>query len=269
MVDSLLRDRFPSRRPEAIDLDELDQAGVIASLSLLISLRQDALAAAKTPLDPGNVLQISGAVGQLAKDWPLSLVLIWANVKDLRTSSAIQSDPRFLATNHPDVFHTLIERAGAKYNVLPEILYAVIKNESGFSPWALSSRDALGLFQFIPKTFDSLNARWNLLDSLGINSRETFLLNPELNINLGSRHFREELLDLHEDNVFFAIIEHNSGTDAVRDWISLWQKLERIDDIEYMTETIRYGATRIFWRRVFADLILVKASGIFSQDGDE
>ncbi len=267
-VDSLLRERFPSTRLEAISLDELDEAGAIASLAILMSLRRDARVAARISRDPRDRLEIAGAVGQLAGDWSLSMTLIGTGISDLRRSSVVQNDSRFPATSYPAAFHDLIENAGREYNVMPELLYGIIKRQSAFNPWALSTRNACGLFQFIPETFDSLDARWGLLASHHIDSRNTYLVNPGLNISLGARWFKEELLDRHQENIFFAILEHVAGYPSVRVWRSSWRELGRIDDIEYMVETIRYAETRIFARDVYANMILARMSGMFSQGGE-
>ena len=88
----------------------------------------------------------------------------------------------------------MIKKSSKQYDVRPELLYAIVRNESLFDPDALSSVNALGLFQFMPATFRALDARWNLLQTSGARSDQEFLLNPELNMALGARWFKEELL---------------------------------------------------------------------------
>jgi hypothetical protein len=39
----------------------------------------------------------------------------------------------------------------------------------------------------------------------------------------------------------------------------------RDTDIEYMIETVRFGETRLFARRVITDMIIVEAAGLFDE----
>ncbi len=103
----------------------------------------------------------------------------------------------------------------------------------------------------------------------GLDSREHYLLDPGRSISLGARWFSDELLKRYkkygERDMLFAIMDHNAGSPAVKTWLKNWGRQKRADDIEYMIENIRFGQTRIFTRRVLADIILVEASGMFEK----
>lgn len=58
---------------------------------------------------------------------------------------------------HPIEHSELIERYGAENEVPVELIYAVIKTESGFREDAVSSAGAVGLMQIMPDTFDWLS----------------------------------------------------------------------------------------------------------------
>ena len=49
-------------------------------------------------------------------------------------------------------FHPIISRAAARYQIDPDLVRAVIFAESGYNPWAVSKRGAMGLMQLMPGT---------------------------------------------------------------------------------------------------------------------
>jgi len=73
-------------------------------------------------------------------------------------------------------------RAGAEYNVDPGLILAVMAVESRYNPVAESSVGAKGLMQVMPKFH---------LDKLAAHGGEPALLEPEVNILVGTRILRE------------------------------------------------------------------------------
>ena len=166
---------------------------------------------------------------------------------------------------YPAVYREIIEKTAKKYQLAPELLYGVIRQESGFYPTALSSAAALGLFQFMPRTFDTLNKRWNILADHGLKDRTEYLLNPELNIDLGGRWFAEELLP-RTGNMLWALAEHNAGYGAVKRLDCKVEETGRESDVEYMVETIDYLETKGFSRKVLNGITMAKGLGLFEAD---
>ena len=107
-----------------------------------------------------------------------------------------------------------------------------------------------------------LDERWHLLSSFGVESGQAFLLNPDLSIGLGARWF-DELLERNEGDILYALMEHNAGNPALRQWVTDWRARGRSDDVEYIIETVRFMETRIFLRGVISDMAIVGAAGIF------
>jgi soluble lytic murein transglycosylase-like protein len=86
---------------------------------------------------------------------------------------------------------------------------------------------------------------------------------PEHALDLGGRWFGQELLPYHQGNLLYAVAEHNAGRPAVLKWQAIWKAQGRAEDFEYQVETIRFLETRNFARRVWADVEILRAAGVF------
>jgi soluble lytic murein transglycosylase-like protein len=104
------------------------------------------------------------------------------------------------ATRKGPAFGEVIRETAEKYGVSPGLVEAVIRVESAFNPWAVSSKGARGLMQLMPGTAYALGVR----DSF----------NPLQNIEGGVRHLRH-LLDRYPGNTAFALAAYNAGEGAV------------------------------------------------------
>jgi len=264
----LRRDKVGSRRIEQVSLDDLDTWQAVTTVGLLLALRQDALAAADLP-PVVNRLQTAHLVchwrdHDLAScDAPLLVFLIGAVNSSSAVQGELQRDLRYLAITYPKVFASTIMHVTNSFNVPPELLYAVMRAESAFYPAAVSPMAAVGLFQFTLPTFRVLNQRWQLGIELRDETLRQYLFEPEHSIALGARWFSEELLRPQEGNIFWALIVHNAGGSVVTAWKRRWERAKRIDDYEYMLETIRFRETRNFVRRVLTTFWIVGAAGMY------
>ena len=115
----------------------------------------------------------------------------------------------------PDPLLTLVDTVSANHGVDPALVRAVIKTESNFDRWAVSSKGALGLMQLMPST----GRRYGVTD----------FFDPQQNINGGVRYLKF-LLEKFNGNLDLSLAAYNAGENLV-------QRLGRIPSIP---ETMKY-----------------------------
>jgi soluble lytic murein transglycosylase len=99
-----------------------------------------------------------------------------------------------------DDFRVLIERSAKKFEVDPLLIRSLIKVESDYDAYAVSSSGAQGLMQLMPETARRMNVR----DSF----------NPEQNIEGGVKYFKQ-LLSLFNGQLIPAIAAYHAGENTV------------------------------------------------------
>jgi soluble lytic murein transglycosylase len=140
----------------------------------------------------------------------------------------------------PTAFPDLVTAASENRSVDPALLYAVMREESGFQPKALSTVGARGLTQIMPATGE------RLAETLGLVDYEVDdLFTPARNLLLGA-HYLGQLVEQFDGRVSAAIASYNAGPEAVARWI---QQRPGWDDDEWV-EAIPYDQTRKYVKRV-------------------
>jgi soluble lytic murein transglycosylase-like protein len=100
----------------------------------------------------------------------------------------------------PEAIDTIIAKNSERWNVDPNLVKAIIQNESGFNANSTSATGAQGLMQLMPET----------AASLGVGNA----YNPEQNIAGGVRYLRG-LLDRFKGDVRLAVAAYNAGPNAI------------------------------------------------------
>jgi len=119
-------------------------------------------------------------------------------------------------SRHPLKYEEFVEKYSEEYGVPREIIYSVIKAESGFDNMAESKAGAIGLMQITPDTFD-----W-IMGKLGENVSSGLLYDPDTNIKYGTYYlhclYKDEKFNKNWDIVFAA---YNAGPNKVkREWLN-------------------------------------------------
>ena len=143
-------------------------------------------------------------------------------------------------SQHPYRFWPEIKKASHRSDVRAELLLAIAKQESRFSPGVESPVGAIGLMQLMPETAAELS------DS-PLNKQ--VLSTPETNIELGARYLAM-LLKQWQGNPWLAVGSYNAGPAAVADWLTP----ELAADPELWVERIPYPETRLYTKKVLGNL---------------
>lgn len=261
-----LRKLYPSQRIETLPLNKLN-ANQLSSLSLFYALRQLAISTYQQLKKPEQRLGLIQSIIDSGKDIPFAMNLLITGAGTKLTPSQfheIGNEKNYLKIAYPAVFIQEITDAANKQSVGPALMYSVIRRESLFNPQAISNRGALGLFQFTPKTFDTLRQRYKLFSDQPNTPNHQLQMDSQSSIQTGAVWFSKELLKRQKGNILTAIMEHNAGYRAVKNWKNNWTKQGYEKDIEVVLANIGFGETRLFTKRVYADLLLTKAVGLFS-----
>ncbi|WP_028116497.1 membrane-bound lytic murein transglycosylase MltC [Ferrimonas senticii] len=81
----------------------------------------------------------------------------------------------------------LIRDAAKRYNLSEDLIYAIVKTESSFNPYAVSHAGAYGLMQVIPKTAGA--DVFNLVKGRNDIPTKEYLFDPASNIDTGAAYF--------------------------------------------------------------------------------
>lgn len=161
----------------------------------------------------------------------------WYSVAILSLAQAGQLDD--LAIRFPIMFEPAVQANSERQDISASWILATVRQESAFMPDARSSAGALGLMQILPSTGRALAARHSVASF-----RRTRLLEPALNIRLGSAYLRE-LLD-EFNHPILASAAYNAGPNRIR----RWRPAKSPISVDLWVETIPFRETRKYVKRI-------------------
>ena len=151
-----------------------------------------------------------------------------------------------------DKFQIVQEVSGDEYAPL---VHAIIKQESGFAPTALSKVGAVGFMQLMPDTAKLV------CKDLGVQYDRTKLATDiNYNVRLGSFYIKK-LIDRFNGSEMLAIASYNAGPNATQRWINEFYDPRTEKDIDKVVdwiELITYAETRNYVQRITENLIVYK-----------
>lgn len=135
------------------------------------------------------------------------------------------------------------------------LVHAIIKQESGFAPSALSKVGAIGFMQLMPGT-----ARL-VAKEIGIRySKRKLARDMKYNVRLGS-HYIKKLINRFDGSEMLAIASYNAGPNNTQRWINEFYDPRQTNDINKVVdwiELITYSETRNYVQRIMENLIVYK-----------
>jgi len=132
-----------------------------------------------------------------------------------------------------------------QYITNEDIVYAIMRQESLFYPYAVSRSNAIGLMQIMPKT-----GKWIAMKLGDTDFDVSDLFIPEINIKYGSWYIKY-LIRRFNGNIFYAIASYNGGPGRVKKFI----KKHKIRDIAEFIEFFPLQETRNYVKQVYINYI--------------
>ena len=140
---------------------------------------------------------------------------------------------------YPRPFEFDVQAAARRTRLDPELIYAIIRQESLYDATAGSSAGAVGLMQLMPDTA-RITARRAGLPA----PTRSQLMQPAMNIPLGSAYLAD-LVARFDGEPCLATGSYNAGPNAVLRWLP-----ESPKDLDVWVENIPFNETRTYVQRV-------------------
>lgn len=144
---------------------------------------------------------------------------------------------------YPVHFSDEIAQMAGRARLDPYLVQSLMREESYFHEFAISSSNALGLMQLLPSTAAEV-AGWEKLT--GFKSQDLFV--PAVNTRLGTRYLAH-LHELFNQNAMPAVGAYNGGPNAMKRWIQASAHFQ--SDPDLFVETIPYEESRQYIIKVF------------------
>ena len=165
-----------------------------------------------------------------------SLRRAWPQLATVEQDSA---PAYFLRMYYPLKYAEEIEEYSTARDIDPNLVRALILQESYYNPTAKSRVGASGLMQIMPATAREHAGRLGMVFTVGR------LENPEVNIRIGTYHLKM-LLDMFRGNSYFAIASYNAGQGNVLKW----RRAAPSRPMDEFIESIPFSETRNYVKRV-------------------
>jgi soluble lytic murein transglycosylase len=230
-------DRFqPTPQPHLVDTFPEDSPH-LAKARLLANAGLNEYIAQEIKADPDSSSWSALAEAQIYSSYGETYRAVRSLKRALpgSASASIESIPlAYWRILFPEPWWDTIETESAKNNLDPYMVASLIRQESEFDPSAISHANAYGLMQLLPSVGKKM------AHEEGISGFQTFqLLDPNMNIRLGTRYFRQ-MLDRFGGVQEYALAAYNAGDNRVADW----EAAGPYSGIDEFVESIPFTETR-------------------------
>ncbi len=141
---------------------------------------------------------------------------------------------------YPAAYYGPLTREANLQDVEPELVWAIMRQESLYDPLAVSSAGARGLMQILPATLGRL-LREQDRDAVAVDA----LFRPELNLALGEGFLAARLAEF-DGRLLPTLAAYNAGENKARQWL----RAAGGDSEEVFVECIGYPETHGYVRRI-------------------
>jgi len=145
----------------------------------------------------------------------------------------------------PRRYVDLVQTWGQKFNVSPELMLSIIRQESSFNTFARSPADAFGLMQLLPSVAKDRIARVKI----PVNHFED-LYKPEVNIPYGAA-LLSDLQKKYRGQFVLTVASYNANEKAIGNWLRTRLKEDPLEFIE----DVPYEETRAYIKLVLRNFI--------------
>ncbi|MHB1347750.1 MAG: transglycosylase SLT domain-containing protein [Candidatus Humimicrobiaceae bacterium] len=245
IIPEIYDELVPKKITEVKDATHINKAKELLFIKFYDSAAAE-IAASKneTDSDPEKLLEIS-TLYLLSKDYENSIAIVQKNYSKLASTLTGNKKDYYYFLFYPYAYKDLVLKYCTKYNVEPDFLLAIIREESRFKADAGSHAGAQGLMQIMPATGKSI------ANQIGINYSESILHDPETSITMGS-YYISQMLANFSNNKYFALGAYNGGPGAMQRWISKYGGL----DIDEFIESLTYDETKNYIKKVMASYFI-------------
>ncbi len=248
----------PAPEPHLVDTNP-DDSPHLAKARLLANAGLNEYIALEIKADPDFSSMTAVAEGQIYASYGETFRAVRAMKRAIpnAASVSIQSIPlAYWRILFPEPWWNAIQTESARNNLDPYLVASLIRQESEFDPRAVSYANAWGLMQLLP-TVGRAMARQE-----GIARFQTFqLLDPEMNIRLGTRYLRQ-MLDRFGGVQEYALAAYNAGDSRVAEW----QAAGPYSGIDEFVESIPFTQTREYVEAILRNVETYRAIDDYARD---
>jgi soluble lytic murein transglycosylase-like protein len=153
--------------------------------------------------------------------------------------------PKFISAIYlplPPAYKNIIDHYCKRYQINPQLVYSLIRNESFFRERIKSPANAYGLMQLLFSTAKrmAVENRFSI--------KITDLSNPAINIHLGI-HYLRKLLNRYNQKNHLALAAYNAGENRVDRWLKEFDHTPQ----EKFIEMIPFTETRNYVKNILRD----------------
>ncbi len=168
-------------------------------------------------------------------------------LESLSPEQRLVAPKALLRLAYPRDYMALLQDAQQADGVSPDVMLALVRQESFFDPLAGSGAGATGLTQVMPATGQAIATDLGVSDFSGGD-----LLRPVVSIEFGAHYLQQQLADF-KGNLYFALAAYNAGPGAAQQWADASG-----GDVDLFLEDVDIDQANLYVRLVMQNLAMYR-----------